>query len=297
MPVAAELDLRLRIMAALERHKAASGGTITRDELTPFFVDEHLSLRLIDQSRGIWNPRNLQATLSVISDPKGVYDDRDDKVGGLFRYSYRKGSDDGDNAKLRRAFELSLPIVLLRKIATGLFLPLSSVYVVGDDRPAREFVLALDEGLLLIDDPVNPTPPQRRYAQRVAQQRLHQPEFRARVMRAYGSRCTVCALRHPNLLDASHIIGDGHDGGDPVVPNGLSLCKLHHAAYDRDLLGITGDGQVKINAKLLEEIDGPMLQHGLKEMHDRRIDQPTKRADRPDPDRLNTRYESFLTSR
>jgi putative restriction endonuclease len=296
VPYAAELELRLRIMAALEAHKAASGGTITRDELTPFFVDEHLSLRLIDQSRGIWNPRNLQATLSVVSDPKGVYDDRDDKVGGLFRYSYRKGSVDGDNAKLRRAFELSLPIILLRKVATGLFLPLCPVYVVGDDRQAREFVFALDEGLLMVSDPVHPTPLQRRYAERVARQRLHQPEFRARVMLAYAMQCTVCDLRHPNLLDASHIISDGSDGGDPVVPNGLSLCKIHHAAYDRNLLGITGDGQVQINGKLLEEIDGPMLQHGLQEMHDRPIRQPSKRRDRPDPDRLERRYESFVAS-
>lgn len=283
-------------MAALGAHKEASGGTITRDELTPFLVDKNLSLRLIDQSRGIWNPRNLQATLSVVSDPKGVYDDRDDKVGGLFRYSYRAGSIDGDNAKLRRAFELSLPIILLRKIAVGLFLPICPVYVVGDDQAAREFIFALDEGLLMVADPAHPTPLQRRYAERVARQRLHQPEFRARVMRAYAMSCTICNLRHPNLLDASHIIGDGASGGDPVVPNGLSLCKIHHAAYDRNLLGITGDGQVQINSEMLEEVDGPMLRHGIQEMHGRPIAQPTRRRDRPDPDRLSKRFESFLSS-
>lgn len=291
-----EFDLRMRIMGALDAHLRASGGTITRDELSPFMVDENLRLRLIDQSRGIWNPRELQATLSVVSDPHGVYDDRDDAVGGLFRYSYRAGSTGGDNRKLRRAFDLSLPIILLRKIATGLFMPVYPVYVVADDLAAREFVLALDEGLRFVEDPLNPTPPQRRYAERVARQRLHQPEFRIRVMRAYATSCTICSLRHAELLDASHIIGDGADGGDPVVPNGLSLCKIHHAAYDRNLLGITGDGQVEINRELLEEIDGPMLQHGLQEMHGRAITQPTRRADRPDRDRLDRRHAMFLAA-
>ncbi len=296
MVVAQELYLRLRIIDALEAHKAASGGTITRDELSPFFVDAGLSRRLIDQSRGIWNPSDLQATLSVVSDPTGAYDDRDG-VGGLFRYSYRKGSTDGDNRKLRRAFELSLPIILLRKIATGLFMPVAPVYVVGDHFAKREFVFALDEGLRFVSNPLNPTPIERGYAERMARQRLHQPEFRVRVMRAYEMQCTICQLRRPELLDASHIIDDAKDGGDPVVPNGLSLCKIHHAAYDRNLLGITGDGQVQINANLLSEVDGPMLQHGLKEMHRRWIFQPKRPVDRPDPDRLNTRHEAFLAVR
>jgi hypothetical protein len=38
------------------------------------------------------------------------------------------------------------------------------------------------------------------------------------------------------LLDAAHILPDGHPKGEPVVPNGLALCKLHHAAFDRQRL-------------------------------------------------------------
>jgi predicted restriction endonuclease len=50
-------------------------------------------------------------------------------------------------------------------------------------------------------------------------------------------KCAVCSLRHGELLDAAHIIGDGKPDGIPIVPNGLSLCKIHHAAYDTNLLG------------------------------------------------------------
>jgi putative restriction endonuclease len=154
----------------------------------------------------------------------------------------------------------------------------------------------LDEGLRFLPDPLQPTLAERRYAERVTWQRLHQPEFRVRVMRAYEMRCSVCELHRPELLDAAHIIGDRNRRGTPVVPNGLSLCKIHHAAFDQDLLGVTGDGEVRINAEVLDEVDGPMLQHGLKEMHGRALSQPRRRADRPDRDRLDERYQRFLAA-
>jgi putative restriction endonuclease len=112
-------------------------------------------------------------------------------------------------------------------------------------------------------------------------------------MLAYEGTCCVCTLKHPELLDAAHITEDGADGGDPVVTNGLSLCKIHHAAYDRLLLGITPDYEVRINQRLLDEIDGPMLRHGLQEMHRRLLTVPRGRADRPDRDRLDQRFQAF----
>jgi hypothetical protein len=122
-------------------------------------------------------------------------------------------------------------------------------------------------------------------------QRLHQPEFRGRVIRAYRTQCTVCTLRHGELLDAAHIIADSDSAGAPVVSNGLSLCKIHHAAYDRNLLAVRPDYVVEINKSLLAEIDGPMLKHGLQEMHGRSIVLPVRRSERPDRDRLEQRYD------
>lgn len=41
------------------------------------------------------------------------------------------------------------------------------------------------------------------------------------------------------LLDAAHIVSDGHETlGQPIVPNGLPLSKIHHAAFDAHLLGV-----------------------------------------------------------
>ena len=120
--------------------------------------------------------------------------------------------------------------------------------------------------------------------------------FRGMVVRAYEVRCAVCRLRHGDLLDAAHITPDAEETGLAVVTNGLSLCKIHHAAYDRNLLGIDADYRVAINQQLLDEVDGPMLKHGLQEMHGTTIQLPAREAEHPDRDRLSARFALFHAS-
>jgi putative restriction endonuclease len=71
---------------------------------------------------------------------------------------------------------------------------------------------------------------ERRYRDQLVKQRVHQPLFRAMVIDAYQRRCAVCSLNHVELLDAAHITPDSDPGGPPATRNGLSLCKIHHAA-------------------------------------------------------------------
>jgi putative restriction endonuclease len=190
--------------------------------------------------------------------------------------------------------EHRLPILRFDKIAKATYQLIYPVFVVGDNPITREFTLTLDEALRLVPGGSQPLSPiEKAYAARLVNQRVHQPAFRARVMLAYEGTCCVCTLKHPELLDAAHITEDGAQGGDPVVTNGLSLCKIHHAAYDRMLLGITSDYEVRINQRLLDEIDGPMLRLGLQEMHRRPLTLPRSRADRPDQERLDLRFQRF----
>jgi putative restriction endonuclease len=89
-------------------------------------------------------------------------------------------------------------------------------------------------------------------------------------------------------------VPDSHPGGEPVVPNGLALCKIHHAAYDRNILGIRPDYVVEVHQRLLDEIDGPMLLHGLQHHHGQRLMRlPRRSRDLPTPARLEERYELF----
>ena len=131
----------------------------------------------------------------------------------------------------------------------------------------------------------------RRYVERTNRVRLHQPMFRARVLTAYQSRCAICRLGHAQLLDAAHIIPDGKPHGDPVVPNGLAMCKIHHAAFDHNILGVRPDLTVHIRQDILDEIDGPMLRHGLQGMHNHAVTAPRRTDAKPDSDRLEERYE------
>jgi putative restriction endonuclease len=285
-----ELDVRREAMSYVAERAAESGGVITRLELEAFtYLGEQI--KLIDQSRGIRNPRQLIATISVLSQPQGPYDDVETED-GLLRYAYRTGAaDSGDNRKLRRAAETGLPLILLRGIAPGVFVPVFPVYVVKDDPVGRYVEIAVDESLRFLSGSPT-TEDTRAYAERLTRLRLHQPVFRARVLQAYERACAICRLRHVDLLDAAHILSDS-SGGQPVVPNGLSLCKIHHAAFDRGILGIRPDYVVQVRDDVLMEVDGPMLKHGIQAVHDSRLELPSRAADRPDQDLLAQRFALF----
>ena len=281
--------LRDEIIASVLSRASRNGGFVTRGDLTSVPVTGG-TRRVIDQSRGIWNPQDMDATLSVLSSADGPYSDRE-VAGGLFHYSYRRGSINGDNAKLRKAYELRKPIILLRKVRDGVFVPHAPVYVVDDLVREREFLLALDESVRFLGDDLSQL--ERRYTEQFVRQRLHQAEFRGRVIAAYATRCAICRLRHGELLDAAHIVPDRDELGLPEVTNGLALCKIHHAASDGYLIGISPEYGVRVDQQLLDEVDGPMLQYGLQRMHGVQLTLPALRKDRPDTDRLAQRYTEF----
>ena len=123
--------------------------------------------------------------------------------------------------------------------------------------------------------------------------RLHEQRFKLDVMRAYRERCAICSLRERALLQAAHIVPDLEPEGIAAVVNGLALCAIHHLAFDRNLLGIDPRGVVHTADRLLREVDGPMLQTGLQGFHGAMILQPRRAIDRPDPERLEVRFEMF----
>jgi len=288
-----QIQLRERIMQDLT-HLYEKNGCVTRDELSNYAIDG-IPFRLVDQSRGIWNPKFLDSTLSIISDPDSHYKDhhRDD---GLIEYAYQKGHVGGVNTKMRIAMENRDPIILLTKITTGVFVPTMPVYIVGDDPAANKFLIAVDEAMVVLaGNSGTISNIQKKYAQAIVKRRLHQPEFRGRVMRAYKTQCAICLLKHGELLDAAHIMPDAHELGVPAVSNGIALCKIHHTAYDQNFIGISPDYTVHVNSALLAEKDGPMLRHGIQEMNGRVIQLPQKASEFPAKEALEFRYFQFTS--
>jgi putative restriction endonuclease len=196
---------------------------------------------------------------------------------------------------MRLAMRRGAPLIYLFGIVPGAYLPIWPVFVVGDDPGGLTFHVAVDDRRFAGEHMLAaPEEVQRAYVTRLTLHRLHQESFRRRVLQAYREHCAVCQLRHAELLDAAHILPDGHPLGEPIVANGLALCKLHHAAFDRHILGVRPDRVVVIRRDILDEIDGPMLQHGLKEMAGRTILVPRSPRLVPKREFLEERYSLFL---
>ncbi len=80
-----------------------------------------------------------------------------------------------------------------------------------------------------------------------------------------------------------------------VVRNGLSMCSIHHRAFDEDLVGVAPDLRVHVSSRLLDDEDGPMLDV-LKGFHGSTIEAPTKRVWRTDRERLELRFVRFQSA-
>jgi len=106
----------------------------------------------------------------------------------------------------------------------------------------------------------------------------------------------LSGLPEPLLLDAAHIVSDKDEKlGQPVVPNGIPLSKIHHAAFDAHLIGIDPDYKLHVSERLLIQRDGPMLE-ALKRLNGGTIHLPGRDKDRPDRDRLALRFERFKSA-
>jgi putative restriction endonuclease len=289
-------------MAWLERRTRDGAEAISTADLADFTVD-HRPVRLMDAQRGIWKPKSFAAALSIRTTYRAPGQPRpyEDTFGsdGLLRYKWRGGDPNhADNRALRRAMELTVPLIWFVGVGVALYKPIFPIYLLWEESEQQQFVIDPNVARDLVHRYTPMEARLREYVMRETRYRLHQPVFRATVLRAYETRCAVCSLGHSELLDAAHIIGDREEAGVPVVTNGMALCKIHHAAYDRRILGVRPDLVVEIRADLLAEIDGPMLRHGLQERHGQPLmTVPRRRAERPDPELLAVSYAEFRGGR
>ena len=222
------------------------------------------------------------------------YRDEQTPEGVLYRY---QGDDPENyfNRWLRSAHLLDVPIVYFVGTRPNHYQPIYPTYVAEDDPGHLRVLLTFGKMRGPYDErePVRISDEiERRYVVREVKQRIHRAQFRGVVLPAYSDRCAICRLREVRLLDAAHIVGDAEELGEPVVSNGLSLCSIHHRAFDEDLVGVAPDLRVHVSPRLLEDEDGPMLDV-LKTFHGTTIEAPSRQVWRPDPERLAARFERF----
>ncbi len=235
--------------------------------------------------QGIFTPAVCRLPLTIRTSVGGPYADNF-ASNGLLLYKYR-GADPShrDNAGLRQAMVEQIPLIYLHGHLKGRYQVVWPVFIVGDSPETLTFTVAADRieartaapGEVAFEDPAI----RRAYVTSTVRRRLHQEAFRERVLEAYRERCALCRLRHRKLLDASHIAPDSSPEGEPVISNGLALCKLHHAAFDEYILTVDPDYRVRIRHDVLTERDGPMLKHGLQELEGHVIEIPSRTAHQP----------------
>lgn len=299
VPAPSEFEHRVRQTGFefLAEQTRIHGEVLPMDVLKRHIRVDSQSMPLAIFARGIFKPSQLDGALSIMTAPpkSGSEPPYHDHFGddGLFRYHY-EGDDPNHyaNRAVRYTLEHQLPLIYLFGITPGQYLPVWPVHVVGEDRRTGIFYVDLT-GMAVPQDAVTAAEEtERRYRTSVVRHRLHQARFREAVLRAYRTSCAVCRLKRHELVDAAHIVSDS-EGGRPVVPNGLALCKLHHAAFDRHILGVSPDLQIVVRQDVLEDHDGPMLVHGLQSVHGRELIVPSSQRERPDPEFLERRYEAF----
>lgn len=302
------LDARLRLaLFAWLQQRGATHRLMRWRELMQEFSFDGERIPLVQQ-RGIWRVRKLRnRVLTIRTSPDNPYGDSFGADDGLLRYCYfQSDPQHPDNAALREAMQRKLPLAYFHGQAKGMYQAVWPVFVVGEDRADRSFSVAADDVGLVDEERVlhrlewttelSEHELHRKYVTASVRRRLHQGRFRQIVLSAYRGSCALCRLRHRELLDAAHIIPDREDGGEPTVRNGLALCKIHHAAFDQNIVGIRPDHRVEVRQDVLAERDGPMLRHGLQEMEGRRIFTPRAAEKKPDPELLEERFERFRSA-
>ena len=117
----------------------------------------------------------------------------------------------------------------------------------------------------------------------LVERRARDPEFRDRILRAYGYQCAICGFwaRSGGALvavEAAHI--KWHQAGGPDTnPNGVALCSLHQKLFDRGLIGLTEDRRIMAS----EAANGSaMFNHLVLAFHGESLSPPLRKSYSPD---------------
>ena len=66
------------------------------------------------------------------------------------------------------------------------------------------------------------------------------------------------------LIEAAHIVPHSHELGTDEIDNGISLCALHHTAYDRSLIYFDEQLEILINESKMEYLEKVGLDSGIR---------------------------------
>ena len=207
-----ESQIRAALFVWLEKESGRNGGIFTRNRLLNQFMVNGERIALVGP-RGIWKPKQFEKVpISFTTFVNGPYPDRVEDDGFISYHYQGNDPDTPDNVGLRQAMLERIPLIYFLCPSKNSYTAFWPAYIVSDSphdaifkadvKSAYDFSSIGDGARAVAED-------NRGYRATTIWQRLHQATFRARVLGAYDSNCTVCHLKHAELLDAAHIIPDG----------------------------------------------------------------------------------------
>ncbi len=125
-----------------------------------------------------------------------------------------------------------------------------------------------------------------------SEKKIREPGFRRTIMRIYDYTCAVCKLQiltlnGESVTEAAHIIPFNKSNNDDVR-NGISLCKLHHWAFDKYLISVDESYNVIVSELMTEQ--GP-TEWMLKTLYGKTILLPAQKELYPDQSALGWHRE------
>lgn len=297
-------ELRTAALQGVQRLWRRHGDAVPYPAIDEGFVYQGERIPFFSTFEGVYKPAQLQVgTLSVRTTIASRYTDErisDDEV--WYDYSPKPERNDW----LRDCLELQLPLLYFLQVKSEPpveYLVFAPVEVVEDDPTRQRFRLDLSPSRLYEDEPdlyrETPVPDdihrvfERKYGVTETRTRLFQAHFRREVLEAYGRRCAVCSLGEGPILDGAHIVPDSEELGEPSVTNGLSLCALHHRAYDRDLMGVRPDLTVHVFRDRMEHPDEEASEV-IAEFDGEDLRVPGREKFRPEQDLVQMRWEESV---
>ena len=298
--------IRETAFQAVEKLAIECNGRIPWSRISEGFTFNGDTICFATKARGIFKPRQMNSALSVKSpvprkgrnpwypdqQPRSNFDDDT----GLLPYSLALKSPDS-NEYLRLSYNIRSPIIYFRGIEEGIYEAVSRVWIECFDEESKRVLLAAPD----IMHPNRSSMEEYKFESTEVKepswkiverkQRNHQSWFSKIVKSAYGYRCAFSGLPFDNLLVGAHIVPDA-EGGLATVTNGICMSTLHHSAYDSFLIGIDPDYKIHVAPQVMNEEDGPVLQH-IKELDNENLWVPTSTSEQPSKEYLEQRFSLF----
>jgi putative restriction endonuclease len=299
-------DLQI-VHLAFSRVKELSlkyGDSIPHQAISEGFQFNGEKILLNNRAVGIFKPRQMaECAISIKTTmqrdgSEGIYNDHQD-IDDHYIYALQRGDPHGGNNKyLWASMAAGTPLIYFQAISPGRYTAIWPCFV-KDILPEKGYALIAESNKFntsLVSDYKYelPTAIESRYCVRETKVRMHQASFRQNVLNAYSGKCAITGLQNKTLLEAAHIIPDAELGKLQYVSDGIALSRIHHRAYDLNLLGISQDNQIHISDELKQGNDNKFMRDALLEFEGRKLVMPRSAVNRPDKDKLAARFEAFL---